>query len=137
MYKKIFNRRSTHLFFSIAGTLTALATASNCAIAQEQQLAQITVTAPREVHKVVGKSTAGVPIESISLSYQVTFSDLDLTRPAGVSELERRIDTMAKAACVDLDKLYPRKPSDQHCVTRAIASAADQKKQAIASAVAK
>ena len=137
MYTKTFTRRSTHLFLFSAGALAGLAAASNCAIAQEQQLAQITVTAPREVHKVVGKSTAGVPIESISLSYDVTFSDLDLTKPAGVSELDRRIDTMAKAACTDLDKLYPRKPSDQHCVARAIASAADQKKQAIAAAVAK
>lgn len=135
MYKKIFTRRSTHLFFFTAGALAGLVTASNCAIAQEQQLPQITVTAPRVGHKLIGVGPTGVPIESASVSFQVMISDLDLTKPANVSELDRRIEAMAKDACADLDKIFVS--PDPHCVAGAIASTGDQKKRAIAAAVAK
>ena len=135
MYRKIFTRRGTYLFLLTASALASLVAASNCATAQEQQLPQINVTAPRVVHKLIGVGTSGVPIESVSVSFQVTFSDLDLTKPAGTSELDRRIEIAAKDACADLDKLLIS--SDPHCVGRAIASTGDQKKRVIAAAVAK
>jgi UrcA family protein len=135
MYKKIFTRRDLHLFILTASALVGLATASNCAIGQEQKLPQINVTAPRVAHKIVGIGDSGVPIESASVSFQVTISDLDLTKPAGVSELDRRIEAMAKAACSDLDKIFVS--PDPRCVAGAIASTGDQKKQVIAAAVAK
>jgi UrcA family protein len=135
MDKTISTRRNIHLVILTAGALVGAAIASESAIAQNIEV--ITVTAPSAVHKVVGHSTTGVPIEEISLSYAVGIADLDLTKPSGVSELEGRIDTIAKEACTALDKLNPLNPSDPSCVTKAIASAAEQKKQAIAAAIAR
>lgn len=135
MDKTISTRRNIHLVILTAGALIGAAIASESAIAQNIEV--ITVTAPSAVHNVVGHSTTGVPIEEISLSYAVGIADLDLTKPSGVSELEGRIDTIAKEACTALDKLNPLNPPDPSCVTKAIASAAEQKKQAIAAAIAR
>lgn len=135
MDNKISTRRNVHLGILTAGALVGAAMASDFAIAQKIEV--ITVTAPSAVHKVVGHSTTGVPIEEISLSYGVGIADLDLAKPSGVSELEGRIDTIAKEACTALDNLNPLNPPDPSCVAKAIASAAEQKKQAIAAAIAR
>lgn len=135
MDKKISTRRNMHLVILAVGALVGVAMASESAIAQATE--EITVTAPRIIEKSVGHTPSGIPIREISISYQLSYADLDLTKTAGVSELERRIDTMAKEACGALDNLKPLGPKDSHCVAKAIESAADQKKQAIATAVAK
>jgi UrcA family protein len=136
MDKKNSTRRKMRLVILSVAALVGAAMASESAIAQKD-VEIIIVTAPREVHKVVGRSPSGVPVEEISISYEVGIADLDLTTSSGLAELETRIGNAAKLACWALNKVTPLIPTDPSCVTKAIASAADQKKQAITVAVPK
>jgi len=135
MHKKISNHRTMRLLIFTVGALVGVTIASESAIAQPTE--EITVSAPRMVQKNVGRSLSGIPIQEISISYQLSYADLDLTKSAGVIELDRRIDTVAKQACSGLDNLHPLSAKDPDCVRNAINSAADQRKHAIAAAVAK
>ena len=133
MNKKISTRHKMRLVILSVAALVGGAMVSESAIAQKD-VEVIIVTAPREVHKVVGRSASGVPIEEISISYEVGIADLDLTTSSGLAELETRIGNAAKLACWALDEVTPLIPTDPSCVTKAIAGAAEQKKQAIAAA---
>jgi UrcA family protein len=123
------------LLILTVGALVGVTMASESAIAQPTE--EITVSAPRIVQRNVGRGPTGIPIREVSISYELTYADLDLTKTAGVSELDRRIHIMAKQACNALDNLNPLSAKDPDCVRNAINSAADQRKHAIAAAVAK
>jgi|KBSMisStandDraft_5_1062788.scaffolds.fasta_scaffold93482_1 UrcA family protein len=125
-------RRKTHFVVLAVSAILSAAVASDSAIAQKLEV--VTVTAPRAHQKIVKYSTVGVPIVVTSVSYGVAIADLDLSTPAGVKEFDRRVEAAARDACGELDKTDPTVPSDPTCVTEAIASTADQKKQAIAAA---
>lgn len=135
MDKQIPAHRNMHLVILAVGALVGAALASQSAFAQATE--EITVTAPRAIQQSLGRGPTGVPIKEVSVSYQASYADLDLTKTAGVSELDRRIDTMAREACRALDHLNPLNPKDPHCVTNAINSAADERKQALAAAARK
>ena len=105
---------------------------------------EITVTAPRLVQrKIVGRSMIGAPIEVISLSRKVSYADLDLTTPEGWAELRKRISDTARAACKQLDTMYPDSdlfqatPSDQNCAKTATKDAMDLTDQIIAASTSK
>jgi UrcA family protein len=90
---------------------------------------EITIVAPRVVQrKVVGRTTIGAPIEVISLSRPVSYADLDLSTQEGRAELRKRIENTAKAACKELDVMYPDSmfqpiPAEQNCVKNASSQA--------------
>lgn len=65
-----------------------------------------------EASKVVSMRHNGVgtniPYETVQLSRQVNFSDLNLTSESGRSELHRRISMAATTICEQLERLRPR-----------------------------
>ena len=92
------------------------------AFAQSQAVGEVTVVAPHAVRKTVGTTSSGIPIELVSLSRQVSYSDLDLTTAAGVGALKDRVVQTAKEACADLDRIFPSdltEPANQDCVKSA------------------
>ncbi len=108
--------------------------ASELALAQTQTAAEITITGERS-SKIVGRSTIGAPIEELTLSRKVSFSDLDLTSSAGASELEKRVNETAKDLCAELDKLRPLEPATgRDCVKKTSEPALAQAHAAITAA---
>lgn len=100
-----------------------------------QNLEEVTVQAKRIVKKVVGRSSTGVPIEDISLSYGVSAAGLDLGSGAGASELERRVKDAATAACEEIGRQYPdATPSDRECARIAADQAMVKARELIAAA---
>ena len=100
---------------------------------------EVNVVAPGIVQrKIVGRTVIGAPIGIISLSRPVSYADLDLTRQSDDNELAQRIAATAKAACKQLDDMYPESslyqpiPSDQHCVQTATTDAMDEANLVIA-----
>ncbi len=73
-----------------------------------QQVQEVTVQASRNIEKhQVGRTSSGVPIVDISLSYGVSYAGLDLVSHAGVMELEKRVKDAAAQACQELNRQYP------------------------------
>lgn len=87
------------------------------AVAQEQNLGEVTVQGTRMITTtVVGKTASGVRINDVSLSYGVAIKGLDLASHAGFLEAEKRVKDVADAACKELAKRYPDgTPSEQEC----------------------
>lgn len=85
-------------------------------VAHAQASEAVTVQATRLVPKVVARSSSGIPIEEISLSYGVRAADLDLATSAGANELTRRVNEAAETACKEIGRDYPEAtPSDREC----------------------
>jgi UrcA family protein len=105
-----------------------------------QELGEIMVTATRIGHETVTKNvvghsaSTGAPIEHLTLTWSVAYSDLDLTKHSDAMELERRVHARAKAVCHELDRLYPLRPDDPPCEKTAVDGAMVQAQKAIASA---
>jgi len=77
----------------------------------------------REV-KVVGRTSAGLPIVDVSVSSPVSLAGLDLGSNAGVAELSKRITEAARAACKELGLQYPQPTTDDdECVQTAVTKA--------------
>jgi UrcA family protein len=111
-----------------------LVVASGAVVAAEP-ISEVTISASREAKIVVGKSPIGAPIEQITLTRRVGYSDLDLKSKAGADTLEKRVADTAKAACEELDKHYPLlQKNAADCVKAANAEAMVQVKAAVAAA---
>jgi UrcA family protein len=127
------NRKLIALSAGSLGLLTSLASGPLCAQQSEQQASEITVVAPRAVtREVVGRAAPGRPIELISLTRHVGYADLNLAVEAGVTQLEQRINDVARQSCDQLEKMYPL--SDQKtpdCIREAVASAKAEKDAAV------
>ena len=101
---------------------------------------QMTVIAPRVQHRTIGRSDTGIPIEEMSLSHVVDYSDLDLSRSTDIQRLDYRIRQAAYAACSDLNHEYPEalypsyQSSDRSCVARATDEGMAQARWAVAQA---
>ena len=92
---------------------------------------EITVIAPRQRER---STTTGAPIETVSTSVVVNYSDLNLRTQAGQDELDNRIKAAARRACDWLNQLYPVTASGSpDCMATALDSARGQASQAIAS----
>jgi UrcA family protein len=114
---------------AVAAAATAMIT--TLAFAAEQTEG-VTVEAVRQA-KVVGRTPSGVPIEELTLKRTVSYADLDLKTQAGAAELEKRVKDTAKAACDELDALYPLTKSEGPvCVKRATDGAMVMVRRAIA-----
>ena len=69
----------------------------------------------------------GAPIERVSASRMVRYSDLDLTTDWGVHALHYRIVRAAQEACDSLDHHYQvMQPGDRECVADAVRDAMHQ-----------
>lgn len=67
----------------------------------------VTVQAPRVVHHKIVGTNAGITIEQLSLTREVSFADLNLDTPQGKVALHERIRNNAREACQELASLYP------------------------------
>ena len=95
-------------------------------------LDQVTVTASRVAKERVAQTSFGVPVYEISMSYRVSYSDLDLRTPAGTDELEKRVEKAAQEACASIDRQYPKsEPSGAACAKVAVEEAMIQVQDAI------
>jgi len=135
------NLRHSCATLAAAGALVgALATPIGSAAAQTtyQTTEQMTIIAPHVHHQTIGRSSTGIPVEELSLSRAVDYSDLDLSRWADVQRLDYRIRQAAYAACNELDRQYPEtlypsyQSSDRNCVARATDEGMAQARWAVA-----
>jgi len=122
----------------LAGAGFAMANA--VATAQEKsETAEVKIEAARPVERI-GRTSSGAPIEIVQLTRRVSYADLDLATHEGAKELENRVNETAKAACKQLDTLYPLGTSQGpgtrglHCVKDAVAGAMPQLRAAVTAA---
>ena len=109
--------------FGAAVGLFAVAWVGSWAAAQPIEV--VTVEAARS--QKVAYTEYGVPVEEITIRSRVSYADLDLTTEAGVSELEKRIQTAANASCKEIDVKFPTQGSSQQsCVKQAMDAAMAQ-----------
>lgn len=107
--------RARHLMFAVVGTvLLGSANASSSVAAQApyatytaQTTEEIILRAPDVVRRPLPRSGPGAPTglmnpEVFSLTRAVNYSDLDLSRPADIREMERRIGSTARDICQEL-----------------------------------
>ncbi len=138
-------------FFQYCATFTALVLAgfvinADPAIAQQVNDDQtrevieeiVKLEALIERRQVGHRSALGTWTEIIELRRQVSFADLDLSKVADVTELERRIEDTAKESCEQLAEMYPIPRSNsidiRLCTKKAIESTSDELETVIAAA---
>jgi UrcA family protein len=107
-----------------------------------QTVGEVTVVAPHVVRETVGRSPTGTPIEMVTLSRQVGYGDLDLTKASDVQAFKDRVNETAKQACAQIDSLYPLgmslpDPANANCVAEAAAGGLAQVDMVMAVAAGK
>ena len=114
-------RRMLSLVTSLA-LFAGTATLQAPAMAQEQQtLEEITVTAPRITREERDAFRYGKTVVAEG-SATVDAADLDLSKTAGLLELENRVEKAAEEVCKDLAEEMPfGQPSTPVCIARAVA----------------
>ena len=126
----------------VASGLTIAFDSAKAQQASEEQTSDVIeeiveVESPIERERV---GPTGMTIEIIGLRRQVSFADLDLSKHADVTELERRVETTAKESCEKLEDMYPlpRNPSRsadiRRCTKKAIEGAAEEIQLAVETA---
>lgn len=100
-----------------AGTLAALLASGGV---YAQTAPEVVVTTHKVVEKSVGRTSTGIPILEVSLSYGVNVADLDPATHRGAYDLEKRVSDAAMDACKELGSRYPgATPSDAECAKAA------------------
>lgn len=111
-----------------------LALGSATCFAQQQE---IVVAAPR-IQVAHSQAFANdVPVDVISVSHIVSYSNIDISTSSGAAVLKQRIADAAKAACNEIETAYPNRrpmPGDKPCEKSAYDSAMVQANAAIAAA---
>lgn len=103
------------------------------ASAYGQAMEVVTVEAVREI--VVGKSAIGAPIKELSIRSRVSYADLDLTTPAGVQALEKRVRDTAVSTCKEIKVDVPAEGSTvDKCIKEAMDGATPQINAAVEAA---
>ncbi len=121
------------ILFGITVGLLACTVAG--APARSEPLEGVNVEASRVIKETVGRAPNSAPIQAISLSYRVTYADLDLATTDGAAKLEKRVQDAAMAACKEISKMYPlATPDDMACARKAAADAMVKVKEAVAAA---
>ncbi len=95
----------------------AIASAMVSGVVVAQAAEEITVQGTRVLdEKSAGRTSTGIPIRDISLSYGINIADLNLASQYGPIELEKRVHKAAKTACEEIGRRYPLStPSDAVC----------------------
>ena len=114
----------------------AVASALIGGVVVAQNLEEITVQGTRVLdEKDAGRSSTGVQIRDVSLSYGVNIADLNLASQYGPIALEKRIHEAAKAACEEIGRKYPQStPSDEVCTKAATDKAMVKARELVAAA---
>ncbi|HEV2228412.1 MAG TPA: UrcA family protein [Steroidobacteraceae bacterium] len=85
--------------------------------------------------KTVGRTSSGVPIKDITLSYGVSAEGLDLSTHTGALAFEQRVKDAAEQACQDIGRQYPdATPSEAACAKAAADQAMVRVHELVASA---
>jgi UrcA family protein len=120
------------LFGVAAGFFACAAIASG---ARAEQIEGVDVAASRIVKEQVGTAMNLAPIYSISLSYRVSYSDLDLSTKAGAAALEKRVQAAAATACKEVRRVYPEaEPGGSACAKQAVDEAMVKVREVVAAA---
>jgi UrcA family protein len=122
------------MFVGIAlGLLASVAFAGQ---ASAQQIEGVNVEASRIVKERIGTTADNLtPINSVSLSYKVSYADLDLATSAGAKALEERVKAASLAACKEITRLYPNaSPDDSACAKKAATEAMVKVRELVAAA---
>ena len=83
----------------------------------------VEVTVPR----VITGSHIGRPMTEYQMSKRVPYGDLDMSSPAGVAELNRRVDEAADYVCERLEQINPGgEPEKYSCAREAVRDARPQ-----------
>lgn len=87
-------------------------------VALAQGIPEVKVQATRVVSsaisaKTVGRSTSGVPIQDVTLSYGVSAAGLDLSTHTGAVAFEQRVKDAAEQACKEIGRQYPDSTPDE------------------------
>jgi len=117
-------------------TLAAVAFMAAGSWAVAEQVTEITVVAPRGIARV-DTTSAGIPIDSLWITHRVGYADLDLSDPANIKELDKRVKEAAEKGCQELDRVYPDTvypsfDSARTCVKIAVGNAMSQVDAAVA-----
>jgi UrcA family protein len=118
-----------------AGTAFVLAAALFAGSTHSQQLEEILVTGVRIATETQLRNDPGsvVTLTKVSVSYGVSYEDLNLATPEGAAQLKARVRQAAEAACRELDRQYPlTNPKGARCVEPAVDEAMPQVRRAIA-----
>ena len=87
-------------------------------IAAAQNVEEVTVQGTRVMTtEAAGRTSTGIPLVDVSLSYGVSVADLDLASQYGPIALEKRVRDAATAACEELGRKYSdATPNDADCI---------------------
>jgi UrcA family protein len=113
------------------------AVASAVAQTTSDETPEVTVQSSRMVSSTIGRSSSGIPIVNVSLSYTVTAVGLDLSSLAGAREFEKRVAEAAMAACKEISQRYPDSSPDDRACARAATDKAMVKVHELEAAAAK
>jgi len=111
-----------------------------CGVALAQGLPEVKVEATRVIAspisaKTIGRTSSGVPIRDITLSYGVSSEGLDLSTQTGALALENRVKEAAEQACAEIGRQHPdATPSDAACARVAVDKAMVQVHAVVAAA---
>lgn len=98
--------------------LLAAFAASGSAVGQDTE--EVTVRGPGIQSTEVERSSTGVPVVMFTVSYKVSYEDLDLTTSDGMAELTKRIEDAARQGCREIGLAYrTAQPSDWLCARHA------------------
>lgn len=77
-------------------------------IAAAEDLQEIVVTGKGEVVvKPAGRTSSGIHMVDMSITYGVSYAGLDLASAAGAAEIEKRVNDAAKDACKEIRTKRP------------------------------
>lgn len=99
------------------------------------RIEEIVVTAPAMYRREVSDSPT-MKTEVVELTRRVTFGDLDLTKHAGVTELNARIEAVARDSCERLAEMFrldePGIRGVERCTEEAVQRAEEQVEEIVA-----
>ena len=111
--------------------LTAIAGLALSGVSVAQQIPEVIVEAPH-VEMTTQTGAMGRQMPAMSISYRVSYADLNLATHSGAVELEKRIKESATKACEQLRKLYPETTEgNPSCVEGAVKTAMAHANKAI------
>lgn len=84
---------------------------------QAQELEEVVVEAHHAVtSKQVGRTSSGIPVVEMSVSYRVSTEGLDLSKQVGLEQMEKRVKDAVLSACKDISREWPfAAPTDEEC----------------------
>ncbi len=92
----------------------------------------VVVRGSRVVTETVGRTPAGIPIQEVTLTYKVSYADLDPTTGAGKAQLQDRIREAALSACREIRASHPHvQETDAECAAAAYDDAMKQVREII------